>query len=203
MVHRREVEGEEIVLGNQGDLYQTAMTWWDHGTGSVWSQPRGEAILGPLAGTRLDLMSSTLTDWATWRERHPDTLALDAAGAPTGFELEEMVVVVELGGEAVGYPIPQVRQVGVVNDTVGGEPVAVVAGRGWAVFSREVGGRVVELTREGDRLVDSKTGSTWEAARGQPVAGPLGEPLAVLPAFTEFPHRFQVHFDGRLWTVEG
>lgn len=47
MVHRRELDGAEIVFGNQGALYKDAMTWWDHDTGSVWSQPTGEAILGP------------------------------------------------------------------------------------------------------------------------------------------------------------
>jgi hypothetical protein len=34
MVHRRIVDGEEVVFGNQGALYMNAMTWWDHTTGS-------------------------------------------------------------------------------------------------------------------------------------------------------------------------
>jgi hypothetical protein len=63
MVHRRDIDGRGVVFGNQGDLYMNAMTWWDHDTSSVWSQPTGEAILGPLKGERLELVPSTLTEW--------------------------------------------------------------------------------------------------------------------------------------------
>jgi hypothetical protein len=67
MVNRREVDGRTLVLGNQGDLFGNALTMWDHATGAMWSQPTGEADLGPLAAARLELLPSTLTDWATWR----------------------------------------------------------------------------------------------------------------------------------------
>ena len=43
MVHRRDLNGEVLVFGNQGALWGNAMTWWDHETGTVWSQPLGEA----------------------------------------------------------------------------------------------------------------------------------------------------------------
>lgn len=91
MVHRRAVDGEVLVFGNQGHLWRNAMTWYDHDTGSVWSQPLGEAIMGPLTGERLELLPSTLTTWASWRSDHPDSLALDAPGAASGFDLETMV----------------------------------------------------------------------------------------------------------------
>lgn len=97
MVHRREVDGQEIVPGNQGDLFRNAMTWWDHGTGSVWSQPTGTAILGPLEGTRLEQVPSTLTEWGPWRRAHPDTQALDAPGGGSGVDLEEVLIVVSMG----------------------------------------------------------------------------------------------------------
>ena len=99
MVHRRSIDGTPIVLGNQGALWGNAMTWWDHETGSVWSQPLGEAILGPLTGTRLELLSSTLTTWDDWRAQHPSTLALDAPGGQSRFDAETLdtVAVVEHG----------------------------------------------------------------------------------------------------------
>lgn len=74
MVHRREIEGEELVFGNQGALFRIAMTWWDRGTGSVWSQAFCEAILGPLAGNQLEPVPSTLTLWVAWRRVWPGTL---------------------------------------------------------------------------------------------------------------------------------
>lgn len=50
MVHRRSINDQVIVFGNQGALWGNAMTMFDHETGSVWSQPLGEAILGPARG---------------------------------------------------------------------------------------------------------------------------------------------------------
>ena len=37
-----------------------AMTWFDHETNSIWSQPWGMAISGPLKGTRLDVFPFSL-----------------------------------------------------------------------------------------------------------------------------------------------
>lgn len=209
MVHRRELDGEEIVLGNQGDLYRRAMTWWDHTTGSVWSQPRGEAILGPLKGARLELLPSTLTTWGRWRDDHPDTLALAAEGGTVGFDVADTVLVVELGPRPVGYPVVAVQEVGgVVNDMLGDLPVAVVVdpsdADGWRVFSREVDSRTVELRWEAGELRDSRTGTRFHPTRGTVRAGPLEEPLLPLPAFTSFSPDYLQHFpEGRLWSAGG
>lgn len=205
MVHRREVEGQEIVLGNQGDLYLRAMTWWDHETGSVWSQPSGEAILGPLAGTRLELMTSSLTSWENWQQDHPDTLALDAEGGSAGFAVANTALVVEVGPQPVAYAVEDVQGVGgVVNDQLGDLPVAVVVDPGdanaWRVYSREVAGEVVELEWRDGELVDTVTGSSFHPTLGTPGEGPLVEPLLPLPAFTSFPSDFRNHFPGgRFW----
>ena len=56
MVHDRRIDGEAQIFGNQGALFMRAMTWWDHKTESIWSQPWGMAIDGPLEGTRLKLI---------------------------------------------------------------------------------------------------------------------------------------------------
>ncbi len=61
MVHRREVNGETLVFGVHGALWGNAMTWWDHSTGSIWSQPLGEAIAGPLKGETVELLPSQFT----------------------------------------------------------------------------------------------------------------------------------------------
>jgi hypothetical protein len=126
MVHRRDVDGEVLVLGNQGALWQRAMTWWDHETGSVWSQPLGEAVAGPLRGTRLELLPSTLTEWGTWQRMHPDTLALNAPGGRSSFRLEDTLIVVEIGNEVVGYAPGSVAERGIVGDVEGGVPLAVL-----------------------------------------------------------------------------
>ena len=203
MVHRREIDGQELVLGNQGALYGNALTMWDHGTGSVWTQITGEALLGPLAGARLELLPSTLTDWATWRRSHPSTLALDAEGGDSGFHLDVMQIAVEVGDEAMAFPVRTLREVGVANVTVGGIPIAVVAepasGGWWAVFSRRLDDRVVTLDLDGDTLVELEGDGRWDAVRGLPVGD--GERLDPLGALTIFPADFPVHFPGgQVWS---
>lgn len=205
MVHRREIEGEEVVFGNQGALWSNAMTWWDHDTGSVWSQPLGEAIAGPRKGTRLELLPSTLTSWASWQASHPDTLALDSPAGRSGFDLARMVIVVELADEAVAYPVPELRRVGVANDIVAGLEIAVVIDPDgedrWAVFSRRLDDRVVDLRTEGGRLVDLGTGTAWDPVLGWALDGPLeGKALDLLPGFTAFPEDFPIFWpEGRVW----
>ena len=77
------------------------MTRFEHATGSVWSQPLGLAIAGPRRGQRIDLLPSLLTSWRAWREAHPHTVALDARGGGSGFDLRAMVIVVDVISEGV------------------------------------------------------------------------------------------------------
>ncbi|MEX0757301.1 MAG: DUF3179 domain-containing (seleno)protein [Acidimicrobiia bacterium] len=209
MAHSRVVDGETLVFGNQGHLWQNAMTWYDHGTGSIWSQPLGEAILGPLAGTRLERVPSTLTSWTTWLERNPETLALDAPGEPSSYRLTDMVLVVELDDETVGYPFDELRDVEVVNDVVNGIEIAVVVDPenlgGWTVFARQVNGQTLTLERVDGELIDLETGTVWDPVRGTGLEGELaGELLPPIPGFTVFPRDFDSFWpEGRIWSLDG
>ena len=205
MVHRRELNGRKLVLGNQGDLFGNAMTWWDHDTGSVWSQPLGEAILGPRTGARLELLPSTLTTWAAWRGSHPETLALDVAGWRTGFDLAQMSIVVDRGTEAASYLVRPLRAVGVVNDVVGGQEIAVVIDPAdeerWAVFSRRTDGGLVVLERRGNEILDVTTGTVFDPFTGRGLSGSLAdETLDRIPAFTAFRPDYLTFFpNGKTW----
>ena len=127
LVHRRSVGDTTLIFGNQGALYKGAMTWYDHGAGSIWSQPTGEAIAGPLAGAQLTLIPSQLTTWSQWRAAHPDTRVLTTAtpsqpyrGRQPG---EQHVVGVVIGDQAAAWPYPAVVQRGRIDATVGDTPV--------------------------------------------------------------------------------
>ena len=76
LVHERRVDGNRVRFGNQGALHKGAMTWFDHATDSVWSQPFGEAIAGPLVGRTLELMPSQLTTWSQWLDANPESRVL-------------------------------------------------------------------------------------------------------------------------------
>ena len=205
MVHRRELNGEEIILGNQGALWGNAMTWWDHDTGSIWSQPIGEAIAGPLQGATLELLPSTLTTWEAWREANPDTAALDLDGWPTRFYLDNMAIVVDLGTDSAAYEIPALRDVGVINDVVAGIAVAVVIDpddeQRWAVFSRTLDEFTVDLEITAAGLRDQHTGTVFDPFTGAGREGPLSDQsLDRLAGFTSFPRDYLNFFpDGRVW----
>ena len=192
MVHRREVDEEVLVFGNQGALWNNAMTWWDHDTGSIWSQPLGEALAGPRKGQTLELLPSEFTTWGSWRAEHPHTLALDAPGDATGFDLKDFLIVVDFTDDVRGYPVSDLRRVGVANDVVAGVELAVVSDpadpQGWAVFSRRLDDVVLEFEVVEGILRDVATGSTFDPVTGRGLTGDFkGRLLDRLPALTSFP----------------
>jgi Protein of unknown function (DUF3179) len=181
------------------------MTWFDHDTGTVWSQPLGQAIVGPLKGATLDVLPSTLTEWGDWKGLHPDTLALDAPGGSTTVSLERMSIVVAFAQDSAAYPFKDLADV--VNDVVNDVPIAVVVDpnsvESWTVFSRVLNnGTVVELAlTESGTLVDVLTGTTFHIARGTGISGPLSDQvLDLLPAFTSFTKDYFTFYpEGRIW----
>lgn len=200
MTYRRELDGVELIFGNQGAMCDGAMTWWDHDTGSVWSQPLGVAIAGARTGASLTLVPSTLTTWQAWRKRHPKTLGLRAhMGTKPRHRLRDLAVVVRVLGSATAYPMARVLTDGVINDTVGGLPIGVVSDPGahdhWKVFSRQLNGHAVTLHVDGDRVIDVETRSSWDPVTGDAVSGPeVGNTLTEIAAFTALPEDF-----ARLW----
>lgn len=194
-----------LVFGNQGDLWGNAMTWWDHATGTVWSQPLGEAIVGPRKGARLELVASKLTRWGTWRNEHPGSLALDAPGGSSGFTLETLSIVVDFGAEVGVYPMTRLGRNGPANDVIAGVPIAVVVDPSdwsrWSVLHRAFGDGVLTLETRGDVIVDIETGTVWDPANGRALDGPLeGEILDSLPSFTAFHPDAKTFFpDAKYW----
>jgi len=189
MVHRRDLNGEVLVFGNQGALWGNAMTWFDHDTGPVWSQPLGEAIVGDRKGQAIDLMASQLTSWETWKQDHPGTVALDVPAGPSGFDLSFLSIVVDFTEEVGVYSVAALNTWGPANDVVAGVPLAVVIDPAqndrWKVFHRKVGDTLLTLSISDGVLVDIETGTSWDPGTGRALDGPLeGEILDSLPGFT-------------------
>jgi hypothetical protein len=49
---------------------------YDHQTESLWLQVKKEAVAGPMTGTELKILPSTLTSWKKWKNRFPKTEVL-------------------------------------------------------------------------------------------------------------------------------
>ena len=129
LAHDRRRDGAALVFGNQGALYKGGMTWYDHATGSVWSQPLGSAIAGPLAGAELPLLPSQLTTWGKWRAAYPETLALVDAAAAQPYRGRRPgaghIVGVSVGGAARAWPYSSVAEGVAIRERVGGDLVVV------------------------------------------------------------------------------
>lgn len=98
---------------------------------------------------------------------------------------DDRVIGVDISGDARAYPLRLMRWHEVVNDVVGGEPIAITycpLSDSVAVFSREVDGVEIELGVSGllynsnTLLYDRRTGPPdtplWIQLDGRPAAGP-------------------------------
>ncbi len=127
--------------------------------------------------------------------------ALDApgfvqVGAKRGIEDREPVIALEVEGETPrAYPVRYLMWHEIVNDTVGGMPVAVTfcpLCNSGMVFDRRVGGRVLSFgvtgkLRNSDMVMyDRETESWWQQATGEGIVGEMtGRDLRPLPSWME------------------
>jgi hypothetical protein len=190
-VHDRRIDGETQIFGNAGALFMNAMTWFDHATESIWSQPWGRAIQGEMKGVQLHLLPSQVTTWAAWNAEHPETLVMtndvDRVSFRQGFS-EDFVIGLLLDGYSKAYYYSDVQDVVVVNDMLGDIPVVIwAAENNFHAFVRQVGDMVLTFDPENGGLKDRETGTMWNVALGIGMAGPLeGEFLLQVPSTSSY-----------------
>ena len=155
LVFRAEVKGQTLHF-QYDRMVGANEVQKDLETGTSWQQATGEAIDGPLKGTRLTLYPVVRTTWAEWRRRYPHTMVLKPMpgyaelmpsrsrrikdvtrvgpeGAPNGalrldtrLPARETVAGLEVDRESVAFPFSELRRARVVNDRVGGLPMVVI-----------------------------------------------------------------------------
>ncbi|MFB6297086.1 MAG: DUF3179 domain-containing protein [Salinirussus sp.] len=95
---------------------------------------------------------------------------------------EDLVIGVEIDGDARAYPLRILAVHEIVNDEVGGQPVAVTycpLCRSGLVFDRRVGNATLsfgvsgKLLRANLVMYDRRTGTYWSQLNGSAVVGPL------------------------------
>ncbi len=150
-MYSRNIENRERFFGVSGLLYRSNVLMYDRGTSSLWSQIKGEAVVGPMTGSRLEILPSRLTTWGKWREQYPESLVLstdtgyardytkdpylDYYQKPKGFwsffklgpgeQEKELVVGIELDGKTRAYPLEMVRERGEILDSFAGVKVTL------------------------------------------------------------------------------
>lgn len=74
-MYSAKIDGEPTTFGTSGMLYRSNKVMYDRLTETLWSQLRGEPILGELVGSgiKLEYFPVALTTWGEWLAEHPDT----------------------------------------------------------------------------------------------------------------------------------
>lgn len=79
------VKGERVEFGTSGKLWKSNLVMYDRKTESLWSQILGEAIIGEMVGSKLNLLESDLVRFGEWKERFPGGEVLSRDTGATRF----------------------------------------------------------------------------------------------------------------------
>jgi hypothetical protein len=228
IVFNREVDGRTLRFGVSGNLHNSNMIMWDAQTLSWWQQFTGEAIVGELTGAQLEMIPAPIVAWKDFKAAFPNGQVV--AGLDHGYgtnpymgydSAERPALYLELPDPrlpaisrvlgyfnprtAVAYPLPILREEGVVEDTIDGlgdvvifyEPGQVSAldqiiianskEVGSAhMYRPEVGNRKLSFSYNNGVITDNTTGSEWDIF-GRAVKGELEgahlEPVLSHPYF--------------------
>lgn len=217
---RAEAKGQSLVFDNAGVVGGNEV-FKDEQTGSRWQQSSLDAISGPLQGQHLALYPFLLTSWGEWHRLHPETLVLKPlpgyadripaanarikqgltgeGAAPDGVTYHDdrlkpktMVLGLEVAGASKAFPLDTLRQVRVVNETLGGTPILVVhqpTTDTTTAFVARAQGRTLTFKAadaQASGLIDLQTGSTWNpygTCLSGRLKGAVLKPLILEPEF--------------------
>lgn len=216
LVFNRVVDGQELTFGVSGYLFHNNLVMYDHQSNTLWSQVLAQGIKGAYNREQLEVLGAFQSTWGAWKAEHPDTLVLSArqmgkqadevidpyvgyytSGAPGlggQAELDErlpaqtLVVGIKIGREERAYSFEDIRQLGVINDELGGIPILLVYNaklNSVAGYARLLDGQALsfELSQNGKALKDAESASLWDIELGQATEGPFaGERLSRLTA---------------------
>jgi len=182
------IDGKRVEFGTSGKLWKSNLVMYDRKTDSYWSQVGGKAIVGELAGMKLDQIPLDTVEWKDWKEKHPDTVVLSkdtgffrdydrdpyasfAKSPGVGFGVDfndnrlfskAIVYGVLVGDKTKAYSEEKVKEVGLLNDEFAGKKLLVFwdpALNAVKIFDRELSGEELEFSLDG-KLIDNK-GREW------------------------------------------
>lgn len=151
-VYKRTVKGRTLTFGVTGMLRNSAMIMYDRQTETLWQQFTGRALVGDLAGCKLEQIPSQLISFGQFTETNKHSKVLsrqtgcvrpygenpylgydDASSLPVMFTGNviallppmEKVIAVDISGRPVAYPSYITTKKGVINDEISNQPIAV------------------------------------------------------------------------------
>jgi hypothetical protein len=76
LVFNQYTEHGKLTFGVSGMLFQSNLLMYDHQTESLWSQARGEAVMGELLGTKLEIIDTRLVTFEKLKSDFPNAKVL-------------------------------------------------------------------------------------------------------------------------------
>lgn len=203
-MYARQVNHDEqpqvVTLAVSGKLWHRSLVMIDMETKSLWSHILGEAMAGPLEGTQLPLLPGLMTDFKTWRTRHPDSTVVTLSRTTGNYRKEfyrdpgNFVVGVAWGEEAKYWPFDELLKQPVINDTFRERPLVVVFDPESStafLYDRRLNGETLKFAAADDAFTD-ESGSKWNPATGKCVSGPHEEKvLKLIPGIVSYRHTWQ------------
>jgi len=147
-----------------------------------WSRARMIARVGLIGLLLLAVASAIFTNVNIFEKIfHPYDAPAFGSAAEVQVDADDKVLAVALGQEARAYPIRTMGYHHIVNDTVGGVPIAVTyctlchTGMVWnrVVDGRPLRFRLAGINNGNALLRDEETGSIWQQSTGEAIFGPL------------------------------
>ena len=157
-MYRRTLDGTVLDFGTTGLLYFSNLVMYDRQTESWWQEASGEAVVGELTGTRLELLPMSLVSWEEFKTTFPGGKVLsrntgyqrpygqnpyrsyDSSLRPFLFEGTidrrlppiERVVGIEIGDQALAVPYSAFERELVIEYTLGGQDIVFFFKKGLA-----------------------------------------------------------------------
>ena len=173
-----------------GLLYESNLLMYDRTNESLWSQSRGEAVVGEFLGTELELLPMQTLSFADVKANHPDALVLsrdtghtrdyqrnpyagyedndtlfsDVSVTDTRFATKEPMYVFAAGDTSVAFPYESLSAEGATT---------------------KIGGHTIEATRDGSEI--------YVTVDGEPAPGYIEMWFSWITQHQE---------DGKVWELE-
>ena len=80
-----QVNNERVEFGTSGKLWNSNLVMYDRQTDSLWSQVLGEAIVGSMTGTSLEVLPSDQMRFGEWKKANPGGEVLSRDTGATRF----------------------------------------------------------------------------------------------------------------------
>ena len=203
--------GQILEFGTSGKLYNSNLVMYDRTTNSLWSQAMSQAIVGKLAGVKLERIPFDVAYWKEWKQLYPESkvLSRDTSSArPYGADpygdyytnedilfpvsnrddrlgLKEIVVGFENSRQYKAYKLQEIENKKVINDQVNGKPITLLSLHPFMVRAYDplVDGQILNFSynTKDQNFVDTQTGSLWNF-EGKAISGQMkGKQLTRLP----------------------